>query len=116
MLVNTCGFIRPAVEEAIDTILELAAFIRRMNPHQLLVVTGCMVQRYGKELVAELPEVDLFVGLDDFPRIGELIERIAPDQSGYHHTRSCHLSNGQFGTAKVIHPFFSLLSEDYRRL
>jgi ribosomal protein S12 methylthiotransferase len=43
------------------------------------VVAGCMVQRDGKELVAELPEVDLFVGLDDFPRIGELIERIEPD-------------------------------------
>ena len=79
LLVNTCGFIRPAVEEAIDAILELAA-CKANNPHQLLVVTGCMVQRYGNELVAELPEVDLFVGLDDFPSIGELIERIEPDR------------------------------------
>jgi ribosomal protein S12 methylthiotransferase len=79
LLVNTCGFIRPAVEEAIDAILELAA-CKANNPHQLLVVTGCMVQRYGNELGAELPEVDLFVGLDDFPRIGELIERIEPDR------------------------------------
>ncbi|MCL2458670.1 MAG: 30S ribosomal protein S12 methylthiotransferase RimO, partial [Desulfobulbus sp.] len=72
-LVNTCGFIRPAVEEAIDTILELAAF-KENNPNQRLVVTGCMVQRYGAELVAELPEVDLFVGLDDFPRISQLVD------------------------------------------
>lgn len=78
VLVNTCGFIRPAVEEAIDTILELA-LCKENAPTQLLVVAGCMVQRYGKELIAELPEVDLFVGLDDFPRIGELIERIEPD-------------------------------------
>ena len=74
LLVNTCGFIRPAVEEAIDAILELAA-CKANNPHQLLVVTGCMVQRYGNELVAELPEVDLFVGLDDFPSIGRSEER-----------------------------------------
>ena len=79
VLINTCGFIRPAVEEAIDTILELGA-CKENNPHQLLVVTGCMVQRYGNELVAELPEVDLFVGLDDFPRINQLIESIAPEQ------------------------------------
>ena len=79
VLINTCGFIRPAVEEAIDTILELGA-CKEDNPHQLLVVTGCMVQRYGNELVAELPEVDLFVGLDDFPRINQLIESIASEQ------------------------------------
>lgn len=79
VLINTCGFIRPAVEEAIDTILELGAY-KENNPHQLLVVTGCMVQRYGNELVAELPEVDLFVGLDDFPRINLLIESILPEQ------------------------------------
>jgi len=78
ILVNTCGFIRPAVEEAIDTILELAAG-KEEYPHQRLVVTGCMVQRYGKELATELPEVDLFVGLDDFPRIGELIDHLDPE-------------------------------------
>lgn len=77
VLVNTCGFIRPAVEEAIDTILELA-ICKEDNPQQCLVVTGCMVQRYGKGLAAELPEVDLFVGLDDFPRISALIETIGP--------------------------------------
>jgi ribosomal protein S12 methylthiotransferase RimO len=76
ILVNTCGFIRPAVEEAIDTILELAA-CKEKNPGQLLVATGCMVQRYGGKLAAELPEVDLFVGLDDFPRISVLIDRLA---------------------------------------
>lgn len=72
LLVNTCGFIQPAVEEAIDVILELAA-VKEQNPLVRLVVTGCMVQRYGRSLLDELPEVDLFVGLDDFPRIHQLI-------------------------------------------
>jgi len=77
LLVNTCGFIRPAVEEAIDAILEMAA-CKEGCPDQLLVVAGCMVQRYGSALLAELPEVDLFVGLDDFPRIAELLEQLTP--------------------------------------
>ena len=78
LLVNTCGFIRPAVEEAIDAILELAAY-KDEHPDQLLVVAGCMVQRYGAALLAELPEVDLFVGLDDFPEIARLLERLTPE-------------------------------------
>ncbi|MCI5189893.1 MAG: 30S ribosomal protein S12 methylthiotransferase RimO [Candidatus Electrothrix sp. AS4_5] len=64
LLINTCGFIRPAVEEAVDKILELAEY-KQDDPTKKLVVTGCMVQRYGKELQKELPEVDLFVGIDE---------------------------------------------------
>ena len=79
LLVNTCGFLQSAVEEAVDEILALAEYTRN-DPAKKLVVTGCMVQRYGKELQAELPEVDLFVGLDDEARIDELIESLGTDQ------------------------------------
>ncbi len=72
LLVNTCGFIRPAVEEAIDEILALAVY-KEDDADKILVVTGCMVQRYGSELITEMPEVDLFVGLDDFCHIAQLI-------------------------------------------
>ena len=61
-----------AVEEAVDTILEMAEY-KEAQPGTRLVVTGCMVQRYGASLLEELPEVDLFVGLDDFPRIDALL-------------------------------------------
>jgi len=63
LLVNTCGFIQPAVEEGIDTILELARF-KEQDPAKRLVVAGCMVQRYGEKLAQELPEVDLFLGTE----------------------------------------------------
>lgn len=79
LLVNTCGFIGPAVEEAIDEILRLSAF-KKDDPDKLLVVTGCLVQRYGKDLQAELPEVDLFTGTDGFQEIDMLVNRVA--QSG----------------------------------
>ena len=65
LLVNTCGFIRPAVEESIDEILALAE-IKKTDPGKRLVVTGCLVQRYGDKLREELPEVDLFIGTDGF--------------------------------------------------
>jgi ribosomal protein S12 methylthiotransferase len=68
LLVNTCGFIQSAVEEAIDEILELS-LLKQEYPDKLLIVTGCMVQRYQKELVSELPEVDLFIGTDGFHQI-----------------------------------------------
>lgn len=75
LLVNTCGFIRPAVEEAVDEILRLAEY-KQADPAKKLVVTGCLVQRYGKDLQAELPEVDLFVGIDDQHRLPELISSL----------------------------------------
>lgn len=79
LLVNTCGFIRSAVEEAIDKILELARY-KAAEPSKRLVATGCMVQRYGTDLAAELPEVDLFVGLDEFPEIARLLQAVSPER------------------------------------
>ena len=73
LLVNTCAFIAPAAQEALDTILELARH-KETDPAKLLVVTGCLVSRYGEELLAPLPEVDLFVGVDDFPRLPDLLD------------------------------------------
>ncbi len=72
LLINTCGFIRPAVEEAVDEILRLAEY-KKTDPSKKLVVAGCLVQRYGNELQQELPEVDLFVGIDDEQRITDLL-------------------------------------------
>ena len=68
LLVNTCGFIGSAVKEAIDEILELTRY-KKADPTKKLVVTGCLVQRYGTELEKELPEVDLFIGTNGFHTI-----------------------------------------------
>ena len=68
LLVNTCGFIGSAVKEAIEEILELSRY-KKDDPDKKLVVTGCLVQRYGTELEKELPEVDLFIGTNGFHSI-----------------------------------------------
>jgi ribosomal protein S12 methylthiotransferase len=78
IIVNTCSFIKEAKQESIDTILDLAD--RKHDSRcRLLVVTGCLPQRYQEELAKELPEVDIFVGTGDYPRIAEII---AEQQSG----------------------------------
>jgi len=80
VIVNTCGFIREAKEESIETILNLAA-AKEGGRVQKLVVTGCLPQRYGRELLRELPEVDFFVGTGEFHRIADLLDRSAGEYS-----------------------------------
>ena len=63
VLINTCGFIQPAVEESIETILETAGDVANLSPRPLLAVTGCLHARFGAELERELPEVDVWVPL-----------------------------------------------------
>ncbi|WP_224984701.1 30S ribosomal protein S12 methylthiotransferase RimO [Geomonas agri] len=72
IVVNTCSFIKEAKQESIDTILDLAD--RKHDARcKLLIVTGCLPQRYQEELAKELPEVDIFIGTGDYPRIAEII-------------------------------------------
>ncbi len=72
LVVNTCGFIAPAKKESIDAILDLAR-LKAEVPGRKLLVTGCLVQRYGEELAEALPEVDAFLGTGDFHRLPELM-------------------------------------------
>ena len=74
IVVNTCSFIQPATEESIETVLEMARF-KAAGSCQKLVVTGCMVQRYGQALEGELPEVDHFLGTGEYHRIEEVLRQ-----------------------------------------
>lgn len=75
LLVNTCGFIQPAVEEGVDEILEHAR-VKEISGKQKLVVTGCMVQRYGKALQKEIPEIDALIGTEEIAGIGSMLQRL----------------------------------------
>ena len=77
LVINTCAFIDSAKEESIDAILE--AHQQRglhKRPNQKLIVSGCMSQRFSKELLEQLPEVDAFIGLDQVRELGTIVERI----------------------------------------
>jgi len=83
LIVNTCGFIGDAKKESIDTILDLARH-KDGRADKRLVVTGCLVQRYGAQLQESLPEVDAFLGTGDFVRLPELLRGgTLPDAGGY---------------------------------
>lgn len=77
VVINTCGFIEAAKAESVQTILE-AAELKKQNPNLKVVVAGCLTQRYKGQLVEGLPEVDLFVGTDEFPKIAEFLKQDLP--------------------------------------
>lgn len=79
LIVNTCGFIQPAVEEAIEVILEMGRY-KADDPDKFLVVTGCLVQRYSDELSHDLLEVDLFVGTEGVPDIAQLLGKLVSEE------------------------------------
>lgn len=107
VIVNTCGFIDEAKEESIETILDVARRKEGGEVRQLLVA-GCMVNRYGRELREEIPEIDGFVSLDQLRDVGDLVrlggdEAPAPSQSHvvFDHTAPRRLTTRGFGYLKV---------------
>ncbi|WP_270505768.1 30S ribosomal protein S12 methylthiotransferase RimO [Paraclostridium sordellii] len=80
ILVNTCGFIESAKQESIDTILDLAQ-LKETGNLKLLIVTGCLAQRYAKELQEEIPEIDAIVGTGSYQQIDEIIEGLKKENN-----------------------------------
>ena len=74
IIVNTCGFITPAKQESIDTILEMARYKNEGNC-RLLIATGCLSERYNTEMEQEIPELDAIIGTGDFDKIEKIIEK-----------------------------------------
>ena len=69
-IVNTCGFINDAKKQSIETIFDLS---REKTEGKKLIVTGCLSQRYSRELSADMPEVDAFLGVNDYGKLAEVV-------------------------------------------
>lgn len=74
IIVNTCAFVGAAKDESISTVLDLARY-KNTGDCKLLVVTGCLSQRYRADLPTEIPEVDVWIGTDEFPRIDDILQK-----------------------------------------
>lgn len=74
LLVNTCGFIDPAKEESVNTILEMAEY-KKTGRCKVLAVTGCLSQRYSGDLMKEIPEIDLLLGVNQYAELPAAIEK-----------------------------------------
>ncbi|MCR3758559.1 30S ribosomal protein S12 methylthiotransferase RimO [Clostridium felsineum] len=73
ILVNTCGFIESAKQESINTILEMNKYKEKYNC-KMLIATGCLTQRYGKELKELVPEIDVILGVNDYKNLDDAID------------------------------------------
>ncbi len=81
IVVNTCCFIHDAKEESIQTILEMADY-KTKGSLKALIVTGCLAQRYQKEIFEEIPEVDAVLGTASYHKIAEAIDRVLEERGG----------------------------------
>ena len=95
LMVNTCGFINQAKEQSIDAIMEMAQY-KEIGCCKLLVVTGCLAQRYEEALMEEIPEIDLLMGVNRYSELTSAIETalagqrqsdVADDYSYFQHHR-----------------------------
>ena len=101
IVINTCGFILSAKEEAISTILEMAE-LKETGRLKKLIVTGCFAQRYHDELVEEMPEVDAFIRIDDYGRLDQILSEVlnVPFEKPYMETRSL-ITNNYYAYLKI---------------
>lgn len=76
IMVNTCGFINDAKKESIDKILEMSGYKESGESEKKLVVSGCLSERYSKELFDEMPEVDCFIGVNEYERLPEILRNL----------------------------------------
>jgi len=81
LIVNTCSFIDAAQEESVDTILESTDFREHANIGQAVIVSGCLSQRYRKELPVLMPEVDAFMGIDQVEEVGSIVRQAVDNRS-----------------------------------
>ena len=106
-IVNTCGFIQAAKEEAIDTILELGA-LKASGSLKKIVVTGCLAERYKDEVAEQFPEVDAVVGIGDQPEIIRVLNEITAGERVTHFAPKCNMPlTGKRIIATL--PFFAYL-------
>ena len=87
VVINTCGFLASACEEAIENVLEMAE-LKRQGQVKKIIVTGCMAQRYKTEVMNELPEVDALLGTGSYGEIADVIEQVMEEDE-----RPCILGN-----------------------
>lgn len=80
IIINTCGFIESAKQEAIDTMLEMAEY-KKTGKCKYLIAMGCLVERYKEDLEKLIPEVDLFISIKEYDKLWEKIEKLIDENN-----------------------------------
>ncbi len=98
LVVNTCGFIESAKKESVDAILEMAQ-LKTDGKCQKLIVTGCLSERYSEDLLKEIPEIDHIFGVNQYPRLKEVLHSSGPLSDG------AKARNQMTGPAEYFEPY-----------
>lgn len=97
MIINTCGFINSAKEEAIQTIFEMAAY--KKDKLQKLIVVGCLAQRYKEELIHDIPEIDCVISIREYPHLHEILKDLLDGKDLVSYAKSERLVSSKPWTA-----------------
>ena len=86
IMVNTCGFINDAKQESIDMIFDMARLIEEDESvnRKVLIVSGCLTQRFGDELYEEIPEIDIVLGVNEYEKLPEIVRNFKAGQRQKH--------------------------------
>ena len=98
IIVNTCGFIETTKQESIDTILEMSEY-KIKHKCKVLIVTGCLSQRYGKELLDLMPEVDVLLGVNDYDKLNDCIDKFISEKKKLYY---CDYSNENINNGERV--------------
>lgn len=101
IVINTCCFIKDALEESIETILETARY-KKTGKCKGIIVAGCLAQRYENEIFEEMPEVDAVVGTTAYEGIADIADRILSGESGIHSMRDIDGKMDEENAAKRV--------------
>ena len=102
IVVNTCGFINDAKRESIDKIFDVIRFREESNTKPVIAVSGCLSQRYGSELFESIPEVDIFVGVNEYEQFPQIIEEYKNTEERKVFQRLCPDTFEEFSARKLI--------------
>lgn len=94
LIVNTCGFINSAKEESVDALLTCAEY-KKTGRLKLLVATGCLAQRYESDLMAEIPELDLLMGVNQYEQLPEAINEALGGKRAAYTADDLHILSGE---------------------
>jgi len=96
ILINTCGFIESSKQESVDTILEMAKY-KENNKCKVLIATGCLTQRYGSEFLDLIPELDIILGVNDYDKLDESIQKalLEGEKSCYTNYSDSNINRGK---------------------
>lgn len=90
VIVNTCGFINDAKTESIETILDMAEIKITSEKPKILIVSGCLSKRYFKDLYKEIPEVDIFIGVNEYKSLPQIISKYLEEKKRIMEVNQCN--------------------------